>query len=197
MDIIGLYCFFFFCAKEKSTRKLKLKCLTSYLYSSVTANVVDSLITMLFTKSKTQNQNIVWKKKQSCPLPKHMRIGLTFDYFYPWPTCLNIERDHLPITSIEKKEEIWLGHMTKAPTFTEKKSKKQRYNTQNATKNFDYTMITDQLRTVSWSNNSHSTGVVKPVYERSIYLQVWILLHKSAFESSFARGVGVPNTDMC
>ena len=32
----------------------------------------------------------------------------------------------------------------------------------NATKNFDYTTIADRLRTVSWSNNSHSTGVVKP-----------------------------------
>ena len=28
--------------------------------------------------------------------------------------------------------------------------------------NFDYTMIADGLRTVSWSKNSHSTGVVKP-----------------------------------
>ena len=34
----------------------------------------------------------------------------------------------------------------------------------NATKNFDYTTIADRLRTVSWSNNSHPTGVVKSVY---------------------------------
>ena len=34
----------------------------------------------------------------------------------------------------------------------------------NATKNFDYITIADRLRTVSWSNNSHPTGVVKPVY---------------------------------
>ena len=32
----------------------------------------------------------------------------------------------------------------------------------NATKNFDYTTIVDRLRTVSWSNSSHPTGVVKP-----------------------------------
>ena len=50
--------------------------------------------------------------------------------------------------------------MTKAPTTTEK-SKKQRDNT----KNFDYTTITDRLRTVSWSDNRHRTGAVKPVYE--------------------------------
>ena len=51
----------------------------------------------------------------------------------------------------EKKEEIWLGPMT---TWQHK----------NATKNFDYTTILDRLRTVSWSNNSYPTGVVKPVY---------------------------------
>ena len=51
--------------------------------------------------------------------------------------------------------------MTRAPSPTEK-SKKQIDNTKNATKNFDYTMIADQLRTVGWGNDSHSTGVVKP-----------------------------------
>ena len=48
----------------------------------------------------------------------------------------------------EKKEEIWLSPVTKAPTPTEK-SKKQRDNIKNATKNFDYTTIADRLRTVS------------------------------------------------
>ena len=62
-----------------------------------------------------------------------------------------------------KKEEIWLSPMTEAPTPTEK-SKKQRDNTKNATKNFDYTTIADRLRTVSWGNDSHPAGVVKPVY---------------------------------
>ena len=57
--------------------------------------------------------------------------------------------------------------MTKAPTPTEK-SKKQRDNIKNATKNFDNQTIADRLRTVSWSNSSHHTGVVKPVYERFI-----------------------------
>ena len=59
--------------------------------------------------------------------------------------------------------------MTKAPTLTEK-SKKQRYNQKKtATKTFDYITIADRLRTVSWSNSSHSTGVVKPVYMRSTF----------------------------
>ena len=68
----------------------------------------------------------------------------------------------------EKKEELWLSPMTKAPTQTEK-SKKQRDNIKNATKNFDYITIAEWLRTVSWSNSSHQTGVVKPVYERSTF----------------------------
>ena len=58
--------------------------------------------------------------------------------------------------------------MTKAPTPKEK-SKKQRDNIKNVTKNFDYTTIADRLRTVSWSNSSHPNGVVKPVYERSTF----------------------------
>ena len=50
----------------------------------------------------------------------------------------------------------------KTPIPTEN-SKRNAHN-KNATINFDYTTIADQLRTVSWSNNSHPTGVVKPVY---------------------------------
>ena len=53
-----------------------------------------------------------------------------------------------------KKEEILLSPVTKAPTPTEK-SKKQRDNMKNATKNFDYTTIADRLSTVNWSNSGH------------------------------------------
>ena len=65
----------------------------------------------------------------------------------------------------DKKEEIWLSPMTKAPTTTDK-SKTQRDNTKHATKNFDYITIGDRLRTVSWGNDSHLTAVVKPVQQR-------------------------------
>ena len=41
--------------------------------------------------------------------------------------------------------------MTKAPTPTEM-SKGQSDNTNNATKEFDYTAVVDRLRTLSWSN---------------------------------------------
>ena len=58
--------------------------------------------------------------------------------------------------------------MTKAPKPTEK-SKKQRDNIKNATKNFDYTTIVHRLRTVGWSNISHPTGVVTSVHKRSTF----------------------------
>ena len=38
-----------------------------------------------------------------------------------------------------------------------------------ANKNLDYTTNAGRLRTVSLGNSSHPTGVVKPVYERSIF----------------------------
>ena len=60
--------------------------------------------------------------------------------------------------------------MTKAPTPTEM-SKGQSDNTNNATKKLDYTAIADRLRTVSWSNYSHPTGVVNRFTDsRSHYL---------------------------
>ena len=53
--------------------------------------------------------------------------------------------------------------MTKAPTPAEM-SKGQIDNKNNATKKFDYTVVADQLRKVSWSNHGHPTGVVNLVY---------------------------------
>ena len=47
--------------------------------------------------------------------------------------------------------------------YSHRKIKKVTRQHKHATKNFDKTTITDRLRTVSWSNNIHSTGMVKPV----------------------------------
>ena len=44
---------------------------------------------------------------------------------------------------MEKKEDIWLSPMTKAPTTTEM-SKGQSDNTNNATKKFDLTAVADR-----------------------------------------------------
>ena len=70
---------------------------------------------------------------------------------------------------IDKKEEIWPSPMTKVPTPTEM-SKRQNDNTNNATKKFDSTAIADRLRTVSWSNYSHPTGVVNLGYGQTFPL---------------------------
>ena len=53
--------------------------------------------------------------------------------------------------------------------YTHRKIQEASWQHKNATKNFDYTTIGDRLRTVSWSNSSHPTGVVKPVYERPTF----------------------------
>ena len=70
-----------------------------------------------------------------------------------WAPTQGAVRLILPLQKIikqiqEKKGEIWLSRMT---TWQHK----------NATKNFDYTTISDRLRTVSWSNDSYPTSVVK------------------------------------
>ena len=47
-------------------------------------------------------------------------------------------------------------------SYTDRKIQKATLQHKNATKNFDYTTIADRLRTASWGNNSHPTGLVKP-----------------------------------
>ena len=66
---------------------------------------------------------------------------------------------YIVLCNEEKKEEIWLSLMTKAPTPTEK-SKKQRDNTKTPPK----TSITQRLRT-DLRRSVWVTGVFKPVYE--------------------------------
>ena len=73
--------------------------------------------------------------------------------------------------------------MTKSPTPTET-SKGQSDNINNAPKKLDYTAIADRLRTVSWSNYSHPTGVVnrltsqpshspqQPCYQNDTHLKI-------------------------
>ena len=48
--------------------------------------------------------------------------------------------------------------------YTSRNVKRAKQQHKNATKKFDYTAVADRLRTVSWSNYSHSTGVVNLVY---------------------------------
>ena len=84
-----------------------------------------------------------------------------------WILCLILK---------EKRRDLTLSY-DKRP-YTHRKIQKATWQHKNATKNFDYTMIADRLRTVSWSNNSYPTSVVKPVYERStlkVFVSRWSL----------------------
>ena len=68
----------------------------------------------------------------------------------------------------EKKEEIWLSPLTKAPIPTEK-SQKHRDNMKNATKtSITQQLLTDLGRSVGVTA-VNPTGVVRPVYERSTF----------------------------
>ena len=67
-----------------------------------------------------------------------------------------------PIDTSEKGRDLTQFY-DKNP-YTDRTIQKATWKHKNATKNFDYTTIADRLRTVSWGNDSHPTGVVKPVY---------------------------------
>ena len=90
-----------------------------------------------------------WKQAQDLCVSQYKYI----------PICNTKQCIYKTNYDLENREEIWLSPMTKAPTPTEM-SKGQSDNTNNATKKFDYTAVADRLRTVSWSNYSHPTGVV-------------------------------------
>ena len=49
-------------------------------------------------------------------------------------------------------------------SYTKGKIQKATWQRKNATRTFDNTTIAGRLSTVSWDNDSHQTGVVKPVY---------------------------------
>ena len=75
-----------------------------------------------------------------------------------YQTCKVIKR----CVSIARKRRNLTQTYDKNPITTENSETNGQH--KNVTKNFDYTTIADRLRTVSWSNNSYPTGVVKPVY---------------------------------
>ena len=67
---------------------------------------------------------------------------------------------------------LWISKQTwpierksydKSP-FTHRKIQKATWQHKNATKNFDYTTLADQLRTVILDNDSHQTSAVNPIY---------------------------------
>ena len=87
---------------------------------------------------------------------------------------------------LQKKEEIWLSPMTKAPIQTEM-SKGQSDYTNNATKKFNYTAVADRLRAVSWSNYSHPTGMVDLVYGPNLIIERSFKVHGKNFDDAFHK----------
>ena len=65
----------------------------------------------------------------------------------------------------EKKRRDLTRSNDKNPNILRRKLQKSKVTTPKRHKNFDYTTIVDLLRTVYWSNDSYSTGVVKPIYK--------------------------------
>ena len=72
----------------------------------------------------------------------------------------------LKTTQVIESREKWrdLSQSYDKSPYTHRKIQKEPWQHKNATKNFDYTTIADRLRTTSWGNDSHSTGLVKAVY---------------------------------
>ena len=63
------------------------------------------------------------------------------------------------------------------------KIQKSKTKTQKPTKMFDYKAIADRLRTVSWSNFSHPTGVVNPFMSLTFHHTVTAVLSKGHISS--------------
>ena len=76
--------------------------------------------------------------------------------------------------------------MTKAPTPTEK-FKKQHDNTKISTKNFNFIMIADWLRTDGWSNNRHPAHVVRPFYGIQTFPLTARAVYSKGHSSCFTR----------
>ena len=53
--------------------------------------------------------------------------------------------------------------------YTRRRIQNETWQHKNATKNVDYTTIADRLRMVSWGNDSHRTGVVKPINDNPTF----------------------------
>ena len=84
-------------------------------------------------------------------------VFIVFDQTKTWDNPCKPFRD-----TGEKGRDLTQSY-NKSP-YIHRKTQKATCQHKNATKNVDYITIADRLKTVSWGNDSHPTGVVKPVY---------------------------------
>ena len=69
---------------------------------------------------------------------------------------------HVCSLTVQKGRDLTKSY-DKSP-YTDREIQKATWQHKISTKNFDYLTIAGRLRTVSRGNDSHPTGVVKPVY---------------------------------
>ena len=120
--------------------------------------------TLLYQITKRTRRRFQWILPVTIPLLKY---DATADIAFSIRTvCAYISRSRHFL--IREKGRDLTQSCDKNP-YTHRTIQKATWQHKNATKKFDYTTIADRLRTVSWSNSSHPTGMVKPVYERSTF----------------------------
>ena len=69
-----------------------------------------------------------------------------------------------PERATQSQKGIYLTQSYDKSPYTHRKIQKATWPHKKRHQNFDYRTIADRLRTVSWSNNSHPSGMVKAVY---------------------------------
>ena len=99
--------------------------------------------------------------------PKQLQPGTGYPLIYELHQRLIVFR-YGKIVKKKKRERERKGRdptqsCDKSP-YTHRKVQKAKWQHKNTTKTFDYATIADRLRTVNSGNDSHPTGVVKPVY---------------------------------
>ena len=102
--------------------------------------------------------------KDICGLLGIFWQGMSYSFRYLISQNSMSRKSHrMPVHSRrEKGRYLTKSYITNAPTPTEN-SKKQSEK-QKCHQTFDYRTTADRLRTVSWNNDSHPTGLIKPVY---------------------------------
>ena len=149
------------CAREQNCYKIHNKILS---YNSCALHIEENVLINdmrkrgeWFCELFRTNQSICWRIIQ---------VHDSCEFSWKWPYVhidghgfVAFEPDDI---KLKRKKEIWLGPMAKGP-YNLRKLQKANWQHKNATKNFDNTTIADRLATVSWSNNSHSTGVINRV----------------------------------
>ena len=106
---------------------------------------------------QANDQNLPTSRNSQAIEKRHALKIFVNDSHHKLKGCIHVTR----ICQREKDQDLTQSYDENA--YTNRKFNNQ-WKTQKRHQKFDYTTIAGRLRTVSWSNNSHQIGVVKPVY---------------------------------